>query len=317
MQYALLFIGVFLIFATMFLLIQRRSGDERATLARINSLISSGHEAVDEDPILLELQRKKTWLQALIGETSIAKHLDSFLSQADWSLTVDSFLLWCLAAGFSGFLVAWLFATSAFNEIVVSCGFGFAPYFILRFRRTKRLRGFDKALPEAMDIIQYSLKAGVALNEAFKKASEKSKDPVSSELKIVIIRTHRGADMRSELVKLAQRVPTADLRIFVTALLVQSETGGNLPLLLERLTDMIRVRIRLLAEMKAETAQGRLSGIFLALIPVALMIALQLINPTYMSPLFHDPRGRTMLTYAICSDIIGTVIIRRITTMEV
>ncbi len=123
--------------------------------------------------------------------------------------------------------------------------------------------------------------------------------------------------MRSELVKLAKRVPTADLRIFVTALLVQSETGGNLPLILERLTDMIRIRLRLLGEMKAETAQGRLTGIFLALIPAVLMMGLQIINPMYMEPMFHDPRGKSMLTYAIISDIIGAFIIRRITTMEV
>lgn len=317
MQYVLLFIGVFLGFAVILLLAQRRSGDERATLARISSLVSSGPADIDEDPILLELQRKKTWLQTILGETSIAKHLDSLMNQAAWSLTVDTFFLWCLGTGFAGFLVAWLFATSPFNETVLFCGCALAPYFILRVRRTKRLKAFDKVLPEAMDIIQYSLKAGFALSEAFKRASEKTKEPLSSEFKIVIIRTQRGADMRSELVKLAQRVPTADLRIFVTALLVQSETGGNLPLILERLTDMIRVRIRMVGEMKAETAQGRLSGIFLALIPAVLMIALQLVNPTYMSPLFHDPRGRSMLTYAIVSDVIGTFIIRRITTMEV
>jgi len=138
-----------------------------------------------------------------------------------------------------------------------------------------------------------------------------------SEFSVVIVRMQRGADMRSELIGLAERVPSADLRIFVTAMLVQSETGGNLPLILERLTDMIRMRITLLGEMKAQTAQGRMSGIFLALIPIVLIGVLKLINPIYLDPMFHDPRGRMMLIYAVISDVIGLLVIRRITTMEV
>jgi len=317
MLYALMFLGVFLVFAAILVLAQRRSGDERATLSRINLLVSSGQDAIGEDPILLELQRKKTWIEALIGETSIAVHIDTLLHQADWALSVSTFLLWCLGIGFAGFVLVWMFASNPFNEVVFFCGFGLTPYFFLRIRRSKRLKAFDKALPGAMDIIQYCLKAGLALNQALMRVAEKAKKPVSDEFQIVIIRTQRGSDMRSELVNLAKRVPTADLRIFITALLVQNETGGNLPLILERLTDMIRVRTRLEGEMKAETAQGRLSGIFLVLIPAALMVGLQIINPVYMQPLFHDPRGKNMLTYAIISDLIGAFIIRRITTMEV
>jgi tight adherence protein B len=312
-----MFIGVFLATAAILTLVHRRSRDEKATLARIDSLISSGEAIADEDPILIELQRKKTWLQALIGETSIARHIALFLDQAAWVLTVDTFLLWCLGAGFAGFVLSWLLAPNPLNEIALFCAFALVPYLLLRFRRAKRLSAFDKALPEAMDIMQRTLKAGLALNEAFKRASEKAREPVGGEFRTVINRMQRGADLRSELIKLAERVPTADLRIFVTAMLVQSDTGGNLPLILERLTDMIRARILLLSEMSAETAQGRLSGVFMALIPVFLMGALRIINPIYMQPLFHDPRGKIMLIYAIASDIVGSFIIHLITTMEV
>ncbi len=189
MQYVLLFVGVFLAFTAILILVQRRSGDEKATLARINSIVSGEEEASGDDPILLEFQRKKSWVEAVIGETSIGRHIESMLNQAAWTLAVGTFLLWSLGAGLAGFVLAWLFAPSPFNEIVFFCGCALLPYVFLRFRRTKRLKRFDKALPEAMDIIQYSLKAGWALTEAFKRCSEKAKEPVSSEFMIVIIRT--------------------------------------------------------------------------------------------------------------------------------
>ena len=317
MQYLFVFVGVFLALAALLLLTHQMSGDERAAVARIDALLSGGEQIVDEEPILLKLQQKKTWLQALIGETSIARHIDSFLNQAAWTLTFDTFLLCCLGAGFAGFVLSWMFAPNPFNELLAFCGCALTPYFFLRNRRTTRLKAFDKSLPDAMDIMQRTLKAGLALNEAFKRASEKAKEPISSEFSVVIVRMQRGADMRSELIGLAERVPSADLRIFVTAMLVQSETGGNLPLILERLTDMIRMRITLLGEMKAQTAQGRMSGIFLALIPIVLIGVLKIINPIYLDPMFHDPRGRMMLIYAVISDVIGLLVIRRITTMEV
>jgi tight adherence protein B len=113
-------------------------------------------------------------------------------------------------------------------------------------------------------------------------------------------------------------VPTPDLRIFVTAMLVQKETGSpEFPAVLERLTEMIRIRIRLTGEMRANTAQGRLSGLFLAMIPLFMVGLMKILNPSYLDPLFSDPRGRYMLAYSVVSDVIGTIIIRRITTMEV
>jgi tight adherence protein B len=179
------------------------------------------------------------------------------------------------------------------------------------------MRSFDNSLPDAIDMIQRMLRAGLSRQSAFEGAAEKAKEPVKSEFKIVVNRMRRGASEREELTKLADRVPTPDLRIFVTAMLVQGETGSpDFPEVLERLTDMIRVRIELQAEMKSNTAQGRLSGVMLACIPVAMMGMMKIINPSYLDPLFNDPRGHYMLAYSIISDVVGTLIIRRITTLE-
>lgn len=317
MLYIIIFVGVFLVLIATLLLMQKRPGNEKATLARIDTLMQGAEQIGHDDPILLEIGKKESWLETLIGQTSIVKYVDTLLNQAAWTVSAQTFLLWCVGAGFAGYVAAWLFLPGVFYEFAVFTGCAFIPYLFLKYSRTKRLKAFNKALPDAIDIMQRTLRAGLALNEAFKRAAEKSRKPVSSEFHTVVVRMQRGADMRAEMVKLADRVPTSDLRIFITALLVQKETGGDLPVVLERMTDMIRTRTSLQEEMKAETAQGRLSGLFLTLIPVVMLVALKVISPAYLEPMLQDPRGRYMLLYCVISDLIGAFFIRRITMMEV
>jgi tight adherence protein B len=312
----LLIIGVFLLVVAGYLLTQNRSKGDKATLARIDSILSGGEAVSNDDPILLELDRRSL-VEKILGRTSIVQHVDTTLDQAAWTISADVFLLWSVGAGFGGFVLSWLFWPGLPFEFATFAGFACLPYFVLRARRTKRLRAFDKVLPDAIDMVQRMLRAGVARQAAFERAAEQAKEPVRSEFKVVVNRMQRGADERLELMKLADRVPTADLRIFVTALLVQRETGGDLPAVLERLTDMIRIRVRMLGEMKAKTAQGRMSGIFLSLTPLFMAAIMKILNPSYLDPLFYDPRGRYMLIYCVISDVVGVFFIRRITTMEV
>ncbi len=317
MIYILTIIGVFILTAAVFVLTQKRSGDDKEALARIDSILAGGDDVAGDDPFLLEMA-KHSWIEAILGKSSIVQNIGNMLDQAAWMISADVFLLWCVGAGFLGFVLSWLFWPGLPYEFGTFGGFAIIPYIFLRFKRATRLRAFDKALPDAIDMIQRMLRAGLSRQAAFESAAEKAKEPVRSEFVIVVNRMRRGADERSELTKLANRVPTSDLRIFVTAMLVQKETGSpEFPAVLERLTDMIRVRIRLLGEMKANTAQGRLSGIFLALIPLFMVGVMKILNPAYLDPMFSDPRGRYMLAYSVISDIVGTFIIRRITTMEV
>lgn len=317
MLYVFMFCGIVLLSIGAMLLLQGRSKEEKAALERLDTLMETDAPATAEDSILIELDTRKNWLEQIIGGTSMVHGIETLLNQAAWSISAEIFLLWCLGAGFFGFVVAWLFFSSIFAEIALFAAGALLPYMYLRYSRTKRLKAFDKALPDAMDIMQRTLKAGLSLNDAFKRTSEKAKEPVASEFHTVVVRMQRGADMKSELINLAERVPTADNRIFITALNVQKETGGDLPIVLERLTEMIRVRMSLLGEMKAETAQGRMSGMFLAGLPVLMGVALKIINPDYMAPLFHDPRGRYMLIYCVVSNLLGLFFIRRITSLEV
>jgi tight adherence protein B len=317
MFYVFLSCGFVLVFLGTALLLQGPSKEEKAALARLEVLMGDGATSIPEESLLLEIDTQKGWLERALGGVSLMKGLEDLLQQANWTISVETVLLLCFGSGFFGFLVGWLYAGGLWNELVLSLLFVPAPYFVLRYSRTRRLRAFDRALPDAIDIVQRTLRAGLSVQDAFKKVAEKAKDPVASEFHTVVVRLARGADMKTELIKLADRVPTPDLRIFVTALNVQRETGGDLPVVLDRLTRMIRTRVGLLGEMRAETAQGRLSGIVLTLIPAAIAGGLKIINPDYMAPLFHDRRGHYMLIYCVISNLLGLFFIRRITSLEV
>lgn len=317
MAYVFVVVGIVILTVAAIVFMQKRAGDEKETLARIDSLLAGGESVATDDPILLELSRR-SWVEAILGRSSLVQTIGSMLDQAAWTVSPDVFLLWCVGAGFLGFILSWVFWPGFAAECISFAGFSLIPYFVLKVQRGKRLKAFDEALPDAIDMIQRMLRAGAARQVAFEHASERAKDPVRSEFSVVVHRMRRGADERSELTKLASRVPTPDLRIFVTAMLVQKETGSSeFPAVLERLTAMVRVRLRLNAEMKAQTAQGRWSGIFLALIPLVMLGIMELVNPGYLDPFFKDPRGHYLLVYSAISDCIGTYFIRRITRMEV
>lgn len=317
MLYVLAFIGVFVVVAAVSLFVQNQPGADKDTQERINSILASPGSVADDDPILVALTRR-TWVERILGNASIVLHVERLIDQAGWTISADLFLFWGVGAGFFGFVLAWLFWPGLPYEFTTFVGFLCVPYFYLRYRRTKRLYAFDKALPDAIDMFQRLLRTGTAPQAAFEKAASKAKEPVRSEFTIVVNRLQRGADERAELVRLADRVPTSDLRIFVTAMLVLRESGGNkIPDVLQRLTDMIRLRFRMIGEMKAKTAQGRMSGWVLALLPLFMVGIMKMLNPAYLDPLFHDPRGRFLLFYSVVSDIVGALVIRQITSMEV
>jgi tight adherence protein B len=317
MLYVFAFIGVFVFVIAILIFAQGRTGADKATLERIESILASPGAVADDESILVEASRG-TWVDRVLGNASIIQHIGTLIDQAGWTISADLFLLWSVGAGFVGFVLAWLFWPGVPYEIATFAGFTFLPYFYLRYKRTKRLLAFDKNLPDTIDMIQGLLKAGVARQAALERAASRAKEPVRSEMTIVVNRLLRGADERTEFISLANRVPTPDLRIFVTAMLIVKETGGStFPEVLARLTTMMRVRSRLVGEMKAKTAQGRMSGWFLAMIPLFMVGIMKMVNPAYLDPLFNEPRGRYMLVYSVISDIVGTLFIRHITRMEV
>jgi tight adherence protein B len=185
------------------------------------------------------------------------------------------------------------------------------------FKRTKRLAKFEEGLPEALDLIVSALRVGHSLNSALGLVTRECPDPVGSEFRVCYDEQNYGLELKTALENMITRMPTQDLQIVVTAIMIQKESGGNLAEVLEKTAEVIRERFRLKRQVSTHTAQGRLTGIILTLLPIVLGCALYFISPTMMSLLWTTPIGIKLLYTAAGMIVVGGLIIRKIVNMDV
>src|ERR1700691_2747462 len=189
---------------------------------------------------------------------------------------------------------------------------GLLPYGIISFKRSRRIKAFNAVLAESIDMLARALRAGHSVASAIEMLSENAQEPAASEFGEIFKQMNLGLPMRDALLQLLDRVPSADLRVLVTAILVQRETGGNLAEILDRTVFVIRERLRIQGEIQVQTAQGRLTGWILSALPVVMLLLLNLLNPGYSSILLSDPFGRKLSYFSMGMLAVGTLFIRRI-----
>jgi tight adherence protein B len=182
----------------------------------------------------------------------------------------------------------------------------------LQYRRKKWLAAFNAALPECIATCARALRAGHSIIAAIGIIAQDCAAPANAEFSEVFKQQRYGLPLRDALMQMIERVPSMDLKIMVTALLVQRDTGGNLADLLDRLVGVIRDRLRIQRDVRAYTAQGRMTGWVLVLLPAVLMVALNLISPGYSSAFIHDPLGKHLLYISVGLLFCGVLIIRQI-----
>jgi len=193
---------------------------------------------------------------------------------------------------------------------------GTVPYLFLLQKRKRRLRRFSELLPEAIDLMSRGLRAGQALPATVETIAQESDEPLRSEFRRTADEQSFGLPFREAMVNLSRRVPVADLQFLITAILVQKETGGNLTLVLDKASHVIRERIRVGGQLRIRTAQGRLTGWILCGLPFAMFIGMNFLNPGYGKDLFQNPLGQKMVTYAAVMMVIGILLIRRIVNVK-
>jgi tight adherence protein B len=210
---------------------------------------------------------------------------------------------WWIAPG----LIGWLpgFALSA------------APYIFLVQKRKKRLQRFSELLPEAIDMMVRGLRSGQAIAATVESVAQEADEPLRSEFRRTADEQSFGLPFRESMLNLSRRVPVADLQFLVTAILVQKETGGNLSLILEKTSHVIRERVRIEGQTRIRTAQGKLTGWILCALPFAMFFATNALNPGYGRILFVDPLGQKMVACAAVMMIVGVLTIRRIVNVKV
>jgi tight adherence protein B len=255
-------------------------------------------------------------LNALLnGSGHLVEGLKIKLDSSGLPLTVGRFLLLSLSAGSAAALVVnyythlwWL----SLGALVV----GFVPFLVVKMFATRRVHKFEEQFPEAIDLIARSMRAGHAFATGLKMAADELPPPAGIEFKKLYERQNYGAQMTDSLRAFADRIPSLDARFFVTAVLTQRETGGNLAEVLDRLASVMRERFKIRRDVRVRSAHGRLTAYILAGMPPVMAIALMISNPAQFKVLLTDPLGIRMLEGAVFLQVTGVLIVRRIVDIE-
>ncbi len=194
---------------------------------------------------------------------------------------------------------------------------GAIPIGLVAWKRQRRFRRFEEHFPEALDLLGRAVRAGHAFTTGLEMISKEMAEPIAAEFRTTFDEQNFGLPLRDALLNMAERVPLIDVRFFVTALLIQKETGGNLAEILDGLARVIRDRFRIYREVQVKTAQGRLTAAILIALPPLMMVLLEIINPHYIGVLFTDPQGPTVLAIAGILQVIGSIVLWRIIHIEV
>ena len=201
--------------------------------------------------------------------------------------------------------------------IVVGVVASSAPFLFLRFKAMKRQRAFEEQFPEALDLIGRALRAGHAFNTGLGMVAEEIPEPVGGEFRLIHDRQNYGMPLADALRDFGARVPLLDARFFVTAVLTQRESGGNLAEVLDNLANLIRERFKVKRQVRTVSAHGRITGWVLSFLAPTLAAVLVVIAPAHMGVMIKDPLGVRMIIGAMVLQIIGVIVIRRIINIEV
>ena len=322
MMLGMIFAGIALFCFMVIALLTRPSARDRNIHRRLERVAVSGsvkQDANDAEELLKPplAEGSVARLDQVLDGFHFYRRLEKLILQAHRPITPARVLLqsFIMAAGCAG--AVRLFFPHLWAEIAAPLAGLTLPILLLRFQRSRRVKQFNAALPDSIDLMSRALKAGHSVPSAIEVVAEQGREPAASEFREVFRAQNFGLPYRDALIELADRVPSADLRFLVTAVMVQKETGGNLAGILDRTTHVIRERLRIYGEVKTKTAQGRLTGTILAALPIILGIMINFVNPGYARPLFASPFGHKLLMAGAGLLSIGGILIQRIVKIEV
>jgi tight adherence protein B len=244
------------------------------------------------------------WIAKLIEQSGTKTGVSAVILMAGLLGLVTALGGSALLGGAVGFLPGFMFGAAV-------------PFVVLMRKRTVRLRKFEEQFPEALDLLSRAIKAGHAFQTAMGMVAEEGAEPMGPEFKKTFEEQNFGLPLKDALNNLAIRMPLLDVRFFVTAVLIQRETGGNLSEILDNLAYVVRERFKILRQVRVYTAHGRMTGYVLLALPAFLAVALMFINPDHMNTLFNERAGKFMIAATVVMQTVGYIWIRKIVTIEV
>jgi len=255
------------------------------------------------------------WLAPLEAAIPSLSDLQLFLDQARSTWSVGTFLLLSVGSALAFGTLLFLFGSALFALVGAGVG-ALIPYFLVVRKRRKRIKEFEALFPEVIDLLARSARAGHALQSGLQEVAQEVADPAGEEFRQVFEEQRFGLPLSESLMGLADRIQLLDLQMFVTSVLIQKETGGNLAENLDNLSRLVRDRFKFRRDIKTHTAHGRMTGMVLAFAPVGLALVLLVTSPAYIRPLFTEELGRVLIGAGVGLQVLGFLVIRRITDIE-
>jgi tight adherence protein B len=274
-------------------------------------------DLVDKDILRDRRLSSISVVDQMLSGTGLAKNLEVLLYQAGVDMKVGTFVLLCLAIGAAAMLLFIVF----FGRPLFGLGLGvlvaFIPYMVVKSKKTKRTRLMEEQLPDAMDLMTSALRAGLSLPAALQLVAQEAPSPLAEEFGHTFDEQNLGLDIRDAMLNLARRIDSVDMKFFVTAVVIQRETGGNLAEIMQNIAHIVRERFRILGDVRTLTAHGRFSGVILSILPVFMAFLIAIIAPDYMMGFLKDPSGQAFLLVALVLQIIGFLWIRKVVNIRV
>jgi len=315
----LVFIAVLLLLEGLYFLWKSYKGPNAKKIETRLRALSASHDTSQQTQLLKQrmLSEVPVIERFLLG-ISRAHSLDRFILQAGLDWTVSKLLLTSITLAAIGYVVManGLHQTS-FISGLTSAFLAALPLLYVNHQRNKRLIKFERQLPEALDLITRALRSGHAFSSSLQMVGEEMAEPIAGEFRIVHDEVNFGVALPQALTNLSERIPLTDLRYFIVSVLIQRESGGNLTEVLGNLSRLIRERLKLLSKVRVLSSEGRLSAWILGLMPFALAAVMNLVNPDFMSPLWNDPIGISIIKYMLILMFFGVLILRKIIKIRV
>ncbi|HEX7177344.1 MAG TPA: type II secretion system F family protein [Pyrinomonadaceae bacterium] len=316
------FVFLFCLFAVFgaYLLATRGSDARRHRLQKrlAETLLHSAH--ADDEEIRLareELMSEIPWLNRTMVRMQTATKLKHAIEQADLQITVTRLVMFSLMAAMLAGLAASVMTISWMLVALAALVAGSVPFIHVYYKRKKRIHAFLENLPDALELMSRALSAGHAFTEALHMVSTEMPEPIATEFSKTYEEQNLGLSLKLALDNLADRMPLLDLRLCITAILIQRETGGNLAEILEKVSHTIRERFRILEDLKTLTTSSRMSAWILCGLPIGVAMMVTYLNPDYMSVLWTDPRGHQLIAVACAMQIIGMLFVRKILRIKI
>jgi tight adherence protein B len=313
---------VFCLFLTYAIYLVATRGTEKRR-ERLNQRLAEAlmHSASIEDAEIQlarsELMSEIPAMNRALLHVPIATRLKRALDQADLQITVTRLLMFSAMAGLLAAMAASVLTVSLVLILFVGLVASSVPFIHVWWARRKRLNKFLEHLPDTLELMSRSLQAGHAFAESLHMVSTEMPEPIATEFRKTYEEQNLGLSLKLALENLTQRIPLLDLRMCVTAILIQRETGGNLAEILEKVAHTIRDRFRIMEDLRTLTTSSRMSAWILCGLPIFVAVAVTFMNPDYMSVLWKDPRGHNLIAIALGLQLTGMLVVRKILRIKI